>query len=641
MNKILSWKCVFVIVIASSVSCSTFTSSKLSGPVEDRTISPEAFLQPYQEAWRRLESKTTGIDEQEMIHLGLPTTNSVTIWYALAKGVPRINALDVLQLNDGDHQEMVPKGTLLHVFNQTHQVGRIEISKLAAGSTYRFVLRGGGLRSPRHIVASTKPITNDAFSFVAGSCFQPWHVGPGDQTYLAEETASLLRAFKQRALARQRGENGPSFYLGLGDQIYVDPGAGDAARISYLYGKHSERMRGSLDATPNVLRSLYRYHLGLRPMDEALSGIPSAMMWDDHDIRDGWGSQRDEDGPGWQRYYSYAREAFVAFQAARNPVYQTSAAPDIWEDITGISQSSEGLTIKTNLGRGFDFAFTWGAAEFFVADGRSERNFREARGMSHEQLNKVDEWLRQLALKRDEPRLLVFCFPVPLAGGYAITGKLAARMPLEGRDDAAERPYILAEEWSRLLNALYGHVRANRKHRLLILSGDVHYSGIQILRDANDSSVLGYEIVSSGLAQSKFNHQGPFWLTVGRVEHGVILENRGYYAGPCFVEIFVSAGDLITAPKTKILFYPAAERPSKIHDSRLREFTTLNLNVSNIGPEFALAPEDYPPNKPLPNFIPGRQRTKSVLAEFLILDRWIGSGRAQRGPPPISEATNW
>jgi hypothetical protein len=624
MNKTYRLLMVSVVVVGG-FSCSTFRSHR-SGVVECSKFTAKGFLEPYHKAWKLLEpakSKKETIGENELVHLGLPTETSVIIWYALAEGAERTDDFS-LKAKHGGSEHYVPGRTVRHEFNQTHSVGRIQVSKLAPGSTYTFVLRGGGFRVPRKVEATTKPSRHAPFSFLVGSCFQPWNSDAGDETFVAEETTSILRAFKERA----QSPNGPSFYLGLGDQIYVDPGAANHARIAYLHGKHSEQMRGSLDDTPKVLRSLYRYHLGLRPMDAAFSVLPSAMMWDDHDIRDGWGSQDDESHPSWQDYYKKAREAFVAFQAARNPAYKTEASPQTWETLSG----GPGPTPRKSE---LSFSFHWGNAEFFVVDGRSDRNFRERRGMSDEQLDDVDTWLKELKEKQDEPRLLVFCFPVPLAGGRALPGILGALIRIEGQDDLRERPYILKKERSRLLKALYGHVRANRKHRLLILSGDVHYSGIQLLRDQKDGDLLGYEIVSSGLAQTKFNSAGPLWFTVGRTEYGVTLENRGFYAGPSFAEIFLDAADPLTAPSPKVLFYPAAERPNR---KGLTQETVLKLDVTKITSAFALDPKNYPKNEVDFTFF-GRQISSSRLSEFLIHNQW--HRRIKRGTKPTEPATAW
>jgi hypothetical protein len=624
--------------LITTAALAAFSSSLFAdqprGVIEHPEITPEEFLSPYDKAWKSLESTNETIGKRELVHLGLPTDTSIVIWYALAEDAQRTDDFRLVALKSDGSETDVPPETVRHEFNPTHAVGRIEVSQLTPGSKHQFVPRGGGFSGTKTVVAETKPSQPAAFSFLVGSCFQPWNFSSADETYLTEETTSILRAFSERAQSRQKTGNGPSFYLGLGDQIYVDPGAGKNARIAYLHGKRSEKMRGSLKDTPKVLRALYRYHLGLLPMDEALSKLPSAMMWDDHDIRDGWGSQDDEGNRSWQKYYSMAREAFVAFQAARNPAYNLPGSRPIWGTFPGRAPQPTGTSE-------LHFSFTWSNADFFVVDGRSNRNYREGEGMSEEQLGAVDRWLEALAQKRDEPRLVVFCFPVPLAGGESITGALAAKINTEGRDDARERPYILEKERSRLLEALYGHVRANRKHRLLILSGDVHYSGIQLLRNTADGDLLGYEIVSSGLAQTKFNSDGPFWLTVGREEYGVKLENYGFYAGPSFAEIFLDPGDSSAAPKLKVLFYPAAERSSRMRGTRLKQNTTLNLKVSGITADFAPDLEKgYPPNKVVGTVF-RRQRTRSRLAEFLILDHWLKTGRAERGPHPSTRARKW
>jgi hypothetical protein len=620
------------------IACGTavVTSGARSGPIEDKEVPPKDFFQPYRDALHQFEGNNDDINQTEMVHLGMPTKTSVIVWYALAESVAADRPLKVLTLNEHGAETAIPAERVNHLFDSTHRTGRIEITQLLPGSNYQLAIEGAGLHSRKLISAGTQPGEVVPFSFLVGSCFQPWDYSDQNKTFISRETAASLRTFESRARARVDRGHGPSFYLGLGDQVYVDPGASGDARIAYLHGKHSEKMRGSLTNTPQVLRTLYRYHLGLKPMNRAFSVLPSAMMWDDHDIRDGWGSQKDEGSEGWIRYYGMAREAFLAFQASRNPSFSPRAQDENWREKGSDRKPQE---TPARVSNELDFTFSWGAGEFFVIDGRSARDFKQGRGISKDQLRAVETWLGRLAARSDQPLVFAFCFPVPLAGGDAIAGTQAAKLTLEGSDDARERAYVIAEERNALLKMLLDHARANPKHRLLILSGDVHYSGLQVIWNEKGDRILGYEIVSSGLAQTEFNTLGPLWLTVARPLPGATLEDHGFYAGPSFAEVFISPTSDGTVPEVRVLFYPSAEREGPFW-SKLKAYSTLILKTEDVDASFAQTPESYPVNT-WRFSVWTRKITASHLGEYIILDQWLGSGRATRGEVPWMPAGGW
>ncbi len=632
----MNWNITTTAALIVSALCSSAFAAY--GPIEDPQITPQIFLEPYRKALKSIDGSSSDIFQRELVQLCLPTPNSIKIWYALGKNADSQASLNITSIDENGTQTQLPQSKLQRVFNKTYHTGTIEVLGLSPGKRYTFQIEGGGLNISHRISAMTKPAGKSSFSFIAGSCFLPWSYADKNRTFITNETVAVLRSFQARANAAD--EHRPAFYLGLGDQIYVDPGAKDHAVIAYLYGKHSEMMRGTVSTSDEVLDGLYRYHFGLKPLALSLASIPSAMMWDDHDIRDGWGSQLDEDTDRWIEYYDKAKEAFFAFQASRNPGFRPPENGH-WVKLAHADNHPEAAR-KTEQ----NFSFSWGPGEFFVVDGRSARNFRERRSMSLQQIGAVGKWLEGLEQRKDDPLVYVFCFPVPLAGGEAVLPSWSAQKRREDSDDSRERAWVIPEERDILLNALLNHAKRFPKHRLVILSGDVHYSGIQVLREPNTDNVtgkiLGYEIVSSGLAQTEFNDKGPYWATVARPIGEVIVNDHGYYAGPSFAELFISLTSVNEAPEVKVLFYPAAERPVRGF-SRLKHFSTLNLNVDWIDSSFAKRPEDYPQNTKgfSPLFFIGRSTTKSHLAEHIILDQWLKSGRATRGGIPDGEALSW
>ncbi|HWN09638.1 MAG TPA: alkaline phosphatase D family protein [Pyrinomonadaceae bacterium] len=126
---------------------------------------------------------------------------------------------------------------------------------------------------------------------------------------------------------------------------------------------------------------------------KVLCSLPAVLMWDDHDITDGWGSREDSfrtDLPQaftseWLELFGTASEMFSLMQASRNP------AP-----------------LSSSYASGFDTCFKVGKAGFVVADLRTNRNSRkftktssngktvyEGQIWDPKQLQAIKDWVEQ------------------------------------------------------------------------------------------------------------------------------------------------------------------------------------------------------------------------------------------------------
>jgi phosphodiesterase/alkaline phosphatase D-like protein len=577
----------------------------------------DTFFAPYRRAFGAVAG--SALPERQLVQLGLPDMDTIVIWYALDERAKQGSPLRVVV--DG---EPVPSNRVHHVRNTMHKTGRIEVSGLRSATTYRLTISGAGLTAgKRPLIAKTASGPDAAFSFLFGSCFAPYStvVGRFDNVtrVACDEQASMLN-FRDRA--RARAAHSPSFFIGLGDQLYVDAGADDrkTARIAYLFGKHSERIRGTSDEVPSYLNLLYRLSLGLPAMDAAFADMPSVMMWDDHDIRDGWGSHNDESNRGWRRYYQDARDAFVAFQGARNPNFNAIVNARYWDQPRSAVPIADAAGFDKRQVEEMDFTFDRGLATFFVADGRSAKwRGPQLRGRQFERIKK---WLSN-PQKRDRPTVFVFAFPVPVAANIGRVAEAGQRFPGSAQDDSLDR--IHPDDRKALLELFAKHFAKQLRHTLVIISGDVHYSGLQSIRQVDKNGrVYGYEVISSGLAQTKYNTGGGFWVSVSGAPRGVNLDlepgsrpwvqDHGMYSGPCFAELFVApATNSASAPQIGLEFYPA-----KLNGGSYR----LSADWLASQPPHAIV--SYPENRPV-GWWP--RLTRNELPQ-LLKKWWVDSARA-------------
>jgi phosphodiesterase/alkaline phosphatase D-like protein len=465
-----------------------------------------------------------------LVQLGLPGQHHLVVWCVPKYGDAKLE-VDVVG----------PSGSSWRCdVSGDNAAARVVIRDRQPGTEYAFTMMVNG--KPFQVQASTAPSEGSgaSFSFVAFSCLAPF--SPGAKRF--EKSFQLLRGLEALACP---SESKPSFCLGMGDQVYVDDGAVPLpADWSLLSGFGSQHLRYAGSAA-EFFEVLYRAHFSYPGFARALSALPSAMMWDDHEIRDGWGSHGDEANlltrPEWREHTRNARLWFQRYQGLRNPRgYSTP-------------ENAQEQPLGT-LGNELDFAFDWGGrTTFFTLDLRSQRTPTQA--MSDTQLASVERWLRRGGERHG--RLFVLVSPIPVSLPVWPSWDPGRWLPFRG-DDVADQWWSagLRRQGERLRGALAAHFTEHQHDRLLILSGDVHYSEARQLIAGSRS--IGHEIVSSGLAQGSF-FKSLAWIR-GIEERGpqfadntIVSRSLGRYHGPSFVQLFVDPQADRAAPRVHVRFH--------------------------------------------------------------------------------------
>jgi phosphodiesterase/alkaline phosphatase D-like protein len=163
----------------------------------------------------------------------------------------------------------------------------------------------------------TMPVAADEVTFFSLSCNDGKGIGAWD------------------LLAKAIESEDSSFILMLGDQVYLDMPDED------LWTRH-------LHSAPAVRRraiaAKYCEVWSRQPAATIMANVPTYMVWEDHDIRDGWGSSAGDSPTLAARYprgkrifeqyrafFDDARDVYYHFQACRNPsgasVLDGAAAP--------------------------------------------------------------------------------------------------------------------------------------------------------------------------------------------------------------------------------------------------------------------------------------------------------------------------
>lgn len=300
---------------------------------------------------------------------------------------------------------------------------------------------------------------------------------------------------------------GPYHLLALGgDQIYADAlwSAEPLFRAWHDLPRSERRRAPFTDALRRAARAFYvRTYLERWSQPEVadcLARIPALMMWDDHDVFDGWGSHAPEDqgSPVFQGVFAAARESFRAFQRMAAPA----------EVPAGTLDGTPGFT----------FGHVAGDTAILALDLRSERT--RDRVMSAATWGAVVAWLDRLASAVPRPRHLLVMTSIPvvypdLSAVEAFLGALPGTQELEDdlRDHWHSRPH--KGERLRLLHRLFGVSEAGV--RVTFLSGDVHVAAVGIV-ESSRSAVRPNAGVMNHLTSSAIVHPPPPALVLYAIE---------------------------------------------------------------------------------------------------------------------------
>jgi len=185
----------------------------------------------------------------------------------------------------------------------------------------------------------------------------------------------------------KENENNIRFAILGGDQIYADDWENRLLQATSL----RERVK--------LYVEIYSEFWGNHHYRKVLCSMPSYLMWDDHDIMDGWGSRDDSFESGespvflqkWGRLFVAASLTFRKFQACRN-----------------------GPPLSSKFKGGYDTCFRVGTAGFILSDLRTNRNAHKPQIWTPEQLAKVKNWV---ANNKQSIETLFFVTPVVFSHG--------------------------------------------------------------------------------------------------------------------------------------------------------------------------------------------------------------------------------
>jgi hypothetical protein len=246
--------------------------------------------------------------------------------------------------------------------------------------------------------------------------------------------------------------------LHIGDQIYGDQAFAQALLI--LNGK-TKGTKAQEAQIMDLYKWLYRHTWNYGPTQEVLSSVPNLMIWDDHDIRDDWGSRSTDYDPQSGEFYvgTLARTVYRQYQR------------QLWDDQYQPSQPPTS---------GFEHHFhKWGSIGVLFLDQRGGRSFQRDATKPYLGTSQWAELTKALAPGGlfSAVRALVVVTSVPLAYLSSNLTVLGSNVINDLMDHWSYGPH--RKEQIELIRALrrWKEDSTAGRRELLVVGGDVHVGG--------------------------------------------------------------------------------------------------------------------------------------------------------------------
>jgi phosphodiesterase/alkaline phosphatase D-like protein len=350
---------------------------------------------------------------------------------------------------------------------------------------------------PPSLIRTRGPASDGNNRIIFGSCRYPKVAEPKQAIELGIDA---LDAYAAR-MSRQPTKDWPDALLLLGDQVYADE----------LTPQNRRRIAGRRDRHPDWPDDEivgYEEYVGLYQdswtdpeVRWLLSCVPTAMIFDDHDVRDDWNTSaawRSEmrEKPWWRDRIRSAIASYWVYQHLGNlpgdeldtdPDYRkiVEHGGDVWPLLVELADRADA---EADGGKGVRFSFRWdlGNSRFLMID---SRNGRLLENDLHLMLGDAEfDWIEEQVAAAGQVDHLVLGTSVPWLLPHAIgdletVNEIAAARPgWRGRLGETIRQAADLEHWQAFrasfdrLTAMIEKAAAGGPRTVSVLSGDVHHS---------------------------------------------------------------------------------------------------------------------------------------------------------------------
>ena len=390
-----------------------------------------------------------------------------------------------------------------------HHYALVAVTGLEPDTSYTYDVRVDGdvvwpppvSPLPPGTLRTRGPSSTRRHRIVFGSCRYAKVVHPKMARRLGIDALDAYAA----QIARQPREEWPDALLLLGDQVYADElTPQNRRRIAGRRDRHPEWPDDEIVGFDEYV-GLYRDSWSDPEVRWLLSCVPTAMIFDDHDVRDDWNTSivwRREmaEKPWWRERIRSALASYWVYQHLGNlPAEDLAADPDYREVMAAggdtwplLAALADRADAETDGSKGVRFSFRWdlGATRFVMID---SRNGRILDGGAHLMLGESEfRWIEDQVRDRSSGPVehlvlgtsLPWLLPHAIGDLQNINQIAAARPGRRGRLGEYIRQLGDLEHWmafrssfDRLTRMITSAATApDTPASISVLSGDVHHS---------------------------------------------------------------------------------------------------------------------------------------------------------------------
>ena len=355
---------------------------------------------------------------------------------------------------------------------------------------------------PPSVIRTRGPASTQRLQAIFGSCRYP---KIDDEKVDAKLGLDALDVYAAR-MASLPIDEWPEALILLGDQLYADELTPESRRR--LAGRRTRLNRHGRPADEVVsfaeYERLYRHSWSDPEIRWLMSTVPTAMIFDDHDIRDDWNTSaswradikkqpwwRDRIRAGLSSYWVYQHLGNMSpAELADDEDYQRLVATDgdTWQQLVELADRAD-EEVDSNKGIRFSYRWDFGRSRLIMIDSRNGRILesgermmigeREFRWLETEATDGLEE-LDHLMLASSVPWLL----PPAIGDIEAVNERAADRAGWRGALGEKIRRAADFEHWpafyksfDRLAKMIAGIANhPNGPATITVLSGDVHHS---------------------------------------------------------------------------------------------------------------------------------------------------------------------
>lgn len=290
-------------------------------------------------------------------------------------------------------------------------------------------------------------------------------------------------------------DHGADFVIAGGDQVYTD-GNPEVSIWAWLKKNKDDMLAMTQDKRHETMvswyRDIYRGYWGPLALRKVMRNFPTYMIWDDHEIKDGWGSYTDKE---------LSNELDTIWEW-ENPTENLLLANAMFKAATQVYEEYQNCHNPASPGPGrYDYTYTWGGCAFFVMDMRGNRDFnRKAnRVLGKDQLADFLAWMKSDAVKNAKAVFIVSPVPVVHVSEFVVNN---LDLNILGLADDLRDEWDHDSNWKerdQVLNAVFKFSQENQGKTVSFLSGDVHIGAAFRLTQSARAGANVYQLTSSAI----------------------------------------------------------------------------------------------------------------------------------------------